>query len=962
MRFFRSIAISVLAVLAGISVVSRAYAQGENSQNGKQESKDSLVVLLSSKSAQMVDIAGASYRKVVGPARFLHNGTYLLCDTALWNVETKIIEAWGNVSILQDETVLTSDKLTYIIDRDLAEFRGSVVQLTDKDHNTLRTRHLDYNTADSVAIFQNGGAMRDKDGQIIESRNGTYDSKVKTFTFENNVNMFTDSIFVKTRSLIYESDKDLATFGFATDVWKDENMLSSNRGWYNRAQETFFFTDDVHLMSEDQEGWCDSLFFYRNTSNIDMLGNAQVTDTTRNIFGLAGRIEYVDSIAKVTMTRKPAVISETSEQDGSIDTLYLGAEKLVYYTLKMCDIDSLAVLDAQKRLKDLDVDPVGEFRRKAAEAAAKAAEEAAKEDPNYRPKDQQKGDKPSASAAQAKPSASAAQAKPSASTAQAKSSDGPAKPAGPTAGLGAGSKTGLGAGPTRSQLPAMQKGGLGRDSLMKSDSLMRSDSLPMRDSLPARDGLMFSDSLMVADRHALSDSPAFADGPEFVDRHALSDSLAFADSLMVEEELIVEEPKDTTKIGFLEAIRNVKIYKKDMQVVCDSLVYSDLDSLGRMFKNPIIWQDVTRQYTADSISVVVKNNAMEKASLMSNAFISIQEDQTHYDQIKGTEMLAYFDDNGALKRFDVLGGASALFYIQENDALATVNKPESKMLSATFKDGEIQRIYYFEAAKNDAYPIVQMSADEQQLKGFNWAPDKRPADRNAVTPLSLRPSDRKEYERRPRAQFRQTDIYFPGYMKDVYRQMEVRDSLKQVRERDRQIEEARAAAQARRDSIALADSLVKVAELAKADSIAVADSISKAEKEAIAVADSLKTVADTSAVKEVAEKVMTPEEIKAAEKAAKKAAAEKAKAEKKAAKAAQKKAKQEALEAKWAELDQRDANKAAEKAAKKLEKERKRKRKALESQAAQQRRDIETLEKYRLKFEQQKSRESKSGK
>ena len=953
MKFFRSIAISVLAVLAGISVVSRAYAQGENSQNGKQESKDSLVVLLSSKSAQMVDIAGASYRKVVGPARFLHNGTYLLCDTALWNVETKIIEAWGNVSILQDETVLTSDKLTYIIDRDLAEFRGSVVQLTDKDHNTLRTRHLDYNTADSVAIFQNGGAMRDKDGQIIESRNGTYDSKVKTFTFENNVNMFTDSIFVKTRSLIYESDKDLATFGFATDVWKDENMLSSNRGWYNRAQETFFFTDDVHLMSEDQEGWCDSLFFYRNTSNIDMLGNAQVTDTTRNIFGLAGRIEYVDSIAKVTMTRKPAVISETSEQDGSIDTLYLGAEKLVYYTLKMCDIDSLAVLDAQKRLKDLDVDPVGEFRRKAAEAAAKAAEEAAKEDPNYRPKDQQKG---------AKPSASAAQAKPSASTAQAKSSDGPAKPAGPTAGLGAGLKTGLGAGPTRSQLPAMQKGGLGRDSLMKSDSLMktdslmRSDSLPMRDSLPARDGLMFSDSLMVADRHALSDSPAFADSLAF------SDSLAFADSLMVEEELIVEEPKDTTKIGFLEAIRNVKIYKKDMQVVCDSLVYSDLDSLGRMFKNPIIWQDVTRQYTADSISVVVKNNAMEKASLMSNAFISIQEDQTHYDQIKGTEMLAYFDDNGALKRFDVLGGASALFYIQENDALATVNKPESKMLSATFKDGEIQRIYYFEAAKNDAYPIVQMSADEQQLKGFNWAPDKRPADRNAVTPLSLRPSDRKEYERRPRAQFRQTDIYFPGYMKDVYRQMEVRDSLKQVRERDRQIEEARAAAQARRDSIALADSLVKVAELAKADSIAVADSISKAEKEAIAVADSLKTVADTSAVKEVAEKVMTPEEIKAAEKAEKKAAAEKAKAEKKAAKAAQKKAKQEALEAKWAELDQRDANKAAEKAAKKLEKERKRKRKALESQAAQQRRDIETLEKYRLKFEQQKSRESKSGK
>ena len=897
-KIFRSIAIVVLAVLAGISVVSRAYAQDDKGKNGNQESKDSLVVLLSSKSAQMVDIAGASYRKVVGPARFLHNGTYLLCDTALWNVETKIIEAWGNVSILQDETVLTSDKLTYIIDKDLAEFRGSIVQLTDKDHNTLRTRHLDYNTADSVAVFQNGGAMRDKDGQIIESRNGTYDSKVKTFTFENDVNMFTDSIFVKTRSLVYESDKDLATFGFATDVWKDDNMLSSNRGWYNRAQETFFFSDRVHLMSEDQEGWCDSLFFYRNTSNIDMLGNAQVNDTTRNVFGLAGRIEYVDSIAKVTMTRKPAVISETTEEDGSTDTLYLGAEKLVYYTLKKCDIDSLVVLDAEKRLKDLDVDPVGEFRRKAAEAAAKAAEEAAKEDPNYRPKDAQKSSKP------AGPSKPESLGKPS----------NPNKPAGPAGGLGAGPA----AGPSRPQLPSMQKPGAARDSLVKSDSLMRPDSLPLRDSIPAIDSLMLPDSLMAAD------------------------SLMITDSLEVEEP-VVEEPKDTTKIGFLEAVRNVRIYKKNMQVVCDSLLYTDLDSLGRLFEKPMIWQDITRQYSADSISVVVKNQAMEKASLMGNAFISIKEDDKHYDQIKGTEMLAYFDDKGALKRFDVLGGASALFYIEENDVLATVNKPESKMLSAVFNNGELQKIYYFETAKNDAYPIVQMSAEDQQLKGFNWQPEKRPADRNAVTPLELRPSQRSFYSRRPRAQFKQTDIYFPGYMKDVYRQMVVRDSLKSVRARDRQIAEARAAAQAKRDSIALADSLVKVAAKVKADSIAVADSISKAAKEAIAVADSLKTVVDTAAVKDVVEKVMTPEEVKAAEKAAK---------------AAKKKAKQEALEAKWAELDQRDANKEAAKAAKKLEKERKRKRRALEGQAAQQRRDIETLEKYRLKYEQQKSRKS----
>ena len=817
--------------LVAIFAVLPLFAQQQ------EEQQDSLIWLMSAKSAKMVDVEGGRYRQVIGPARFLHNGTYLICDTALWNMETKIIDAWGNVSILQEETVLTSDKLTYLIDQDLARFRGSVVQLTDKDHNTLRTRHLDYNTKDSVAVFMNGGSMRDKDGQIIESRNGTYDSKIKLFTFENDVNMFTDSIFVKTRRLEYESDFNLARFGAGTNAWQDDNMLSSEKGWYDRNREVFLFHDDVHVMTPDQEGWCDSLYFFRIPQDVEMLGNAQVTDTTRNVFSLAGRLQYQDSLSKVTMTRKPAVITQTEEEDGSIDTVYLGSEKLVYYTMKKCDISASVIEASEKRLSDLNVDPVGEFRKKAAEAAAKAAEEAALQDPNYKAKQ----------AATAKRGSAA---------------------------------------------PPLQ------DSVRREIPLMT----PSVDSLAAS----VPDSL------------------------ALTDSLSTADSVDV-------VPPDTTKIGFLEALKNVRIYKKNMQVVCDSLVYSDLDSLARLFKEPIIWQEQVRQYTADSITVVISDGAMEKASLMSNAFITIQEDSILFDQIKATEMLAFFDEKGGLKRFDALGGASAVFFIEENDALATVNKTDSKMLSATFKDGEIQRIYYYDAPKNDGYPVVQLSDEEQRLKGFSWQPEKRPADRNAVTPLSLRPSERISYSARPKATFRQTDIYFPGYMSDVYRQIEVRDSLRAVRERERQIAEAQAAQRARLDSLALADSLASKDAIELSDSLAVADSIS--------VTDSL-SVSDSLA----SEKVLTPEELAKAEK-------EHLKADKKAAREAARKKKQEEREARWAELDKRDAEKAAAKETKRLEKERKRKIKALEDAARQAEKDARTLEKYRLKYEKQKARE-----
>ncbi len=865
-----------------------------SAQNQAQEDKDSLVVLLSSKSAQTVDVDGARYRKVVGPARFLHNNTYLLCDTAYWNVETQIIDAWGNVSILQDETVLTSDNLQYLIDEDLAKFRGSVVQLTDKDHNTLRTRHLDYNTKDSLAIFMNGASMRDKDGQIIESRNGTYDSKIKKFTFEWDVNMFTDSIFVKTRELVYESDLDLATFGSATDAWQDDNMLSSNMGWYDRSRELFFFSKDVHVMSEDQEGWSDSLYFHRNTSDVEMLGNAQITDTTRNVFALAGRLHYQDSLSKVTMTRKPAVISQTEEEGGTVDTVYLGADKLVYYTQMRFQIDSAKVIDSEKRLKSLETDPVGTFRRKAAEEAAKAKEEAMKDDPNYQgAKNAAKG--------------------------------GANRPAGP-----GGRKTSA-APPDSTETAPKTKHNIPRMEL----------STPQADSLNT-----ISDSLSIpaVPTDSLAGAPVLNDSLAALaaDSLRIADSLALADSL-------ARIPKDSTKIGFLEAIGKVKIYKKNMQVVRDSLLYSDLDSLARLFKEPIVWQETVRQYTADSISLVVKGGAMEKASLMSNAFITIEEDSTHFDQIRGAEMLAFFNDKGTLERFDVLGGASALFFLEENGTLATVNKTDSKMLSAVFKDGEIQRIYYFEEAKNDGYPVVQLKGEERELKGYNWQPEKRPADRNAVTPLSLRPSERSSYSARPKTSFKYTDFYFPGYMDDVYRQIEVRDSLRQVRERERAIAERN---RERLDSLALADSLALGDSLAVKDSLALADSLgvaadSLAVKDSLAVSDSL--AVNAAAADSLSNKAMTPEEIKA-EKA-------RQKAEKKAALEKKRKERREKKEARWAELDKRDAEKLAAKEEKKKAKERIRKRKALEKAAKEAAKDNETLERYKRKFEKQKARE-----
>ena len=83
---------------------------------GRKPKEESVFRLVSADRAEQTELGSLSYRIVKGNARFLHNDTYLLCDSASWNVSARTIEAFGHVRVVQDETMLTSDEMLYLID------------------------------------------------------------------------------------------------------------------------------------------------------------------------------------------------------------------------------------------------------------------------------------------------------------------------------------------------------------------------------------------------------------------------------------------------------------------------------------------------------------------------------------------------------------------------------------------------------------------------------------------------------------------------------------------------------------------------------------------------------------------------------------------------------------------------------------------------------------------------------
>ncbi len=811
------------------------------------EQSDSLLRLLSADYIEQVEIDEDLMRKAAHPV-FLHNGTYLQSDTALWSQNNKIINFFGNVRMIQGDAELTSEKLDYYIDDDLAQFRGPLIELRNKEDNILRTRVLDYNTKDSLAVFRNGASMRSSDGQIIESDEGTYSNALSLFTFNGHVNMYTDSVFVRTSELDYDSKQEVARFKVPIYFWKDENMLKARRGWYRRGDETFFFTGDVHGLGETQETWSDTLYYYRALNDVKMLGRVQMQDSSRNVASVSNYMYYKDTLSRVTLC-DDAAVALWERKEERVDTTYCGADTLVYYAVKRCDIPQSELDNASKRLENIMGDPVSEFRKR----ASKEAEDNKNRDKN--------------------------------------NGIGGARQGGAAARNGGNApKPGGGEGRPGKKDSSGPDAAAGLDSL-KTGPLTDSLKLAAPDSLSLR-----LDSLSVP-----------------------------VDSLSAAADTLVLPPPDTTKVGFMYGRGKVKIFRSDMQVVCDSVRFNELDSIARFHINPIVWNEGRRQYTADSLFVLVKKEGIDRANLMSNAFVTVQEDSLYYDQIKSTELLAYFGSEGELTRFDALGGVSCIFYLEENGELASVAKVEGKMMSTLLRDGELDRTYYFDQPKNNIYPIAQLAEKDRFLKGYTWQPELKPMGKEDITNLELRPSERSSMEREEHPDFPQTGIYFPGYMASVREQLALarqRKAAKGV------VEDSRTEVPA--DSLAFSPDTLK---LHSRDSLLSADLDSLSRKP---FRDSLDVDIARDSVALSAAPAPDPKELKKAER-------EKKRQQRIAEK-----------EARWAELDARDAAKAAEKERRKNEKKMRRVLRKLAIQAKEDARDKALLDKYVEFYQKQK--------
>ncbi len=283
----------------------------------------------------------------------------------------------------------------------------------------------------------------------------------------------------------------------------------------------------------------------------------------------------------------------------------------------------------------------------------------------------------------------------------------------------------------------------------------------------------------------------------------VTDSLKIqtADSLSVKDSILVEA--DTAFVTFVEAYHKLRLFRGDIQAVADSLVYTNLDSIARFYVKPILWSDTTNQVTSDSMQLLIVDNALKKANFLSNAFIATQEDSVHYNQIKSTEMMAFFNNND-IYRFDALGGVTSAFYLQEDSIFTSINIEESKLMTARFKNRELQHVRSISDVKSDVRPLFNLPLSDQRLRGFEWYDTLRPKSRSEITTRTVRSSQRHLLTATPFPAYNYTGRFFKERRDSIFAYKHRLDSLIAANKWARQM--ARMQKQ-QADSIAMADSI-----------------------------------------------------------------------------------------------------------------------------------------------------------
>jgi lipopolysaccharide export system protein LptA len=267
---------------------------------------------------------------IAGGVRLRQGPTFFSCDSAVINGANNTFEAFGNVYINDSDTTrIWADYLKYLTDRRIAYFTGNV-RLTD-GVATLTTRELDYDVANNIGEYRNGGRVVNKKS-VLTSREGTYYTDLRDIYFRNNVELKDPAYELKTESLLYNTGTQVARFITETLI-KDstKRVIRTSEGFYDVANNKAEFTSKNFIQDGSMTVTGDRIASDDASGVFQVDGRGVLIDTAQGINILADRIFANKKTDAFLATKKPLMIIRQDK-----DSIYITADTL--FSARLTDL------------------------------------------------------------------------------------------------------------------------------------------------------------------------------------------------------------------------------------------------------------------------------------------------------------------------------------------------------------------------------------------------------------------------------------------------------------------------------------------------------------------------------------------------------------------------------------------------------------------------------------------------
>ena len=252
-----------------------------------------------------------------------HEGGNLWCDKAFYYGKENSLEAYGNVKLVQADTVKLSSKyIQYNGDSQLAFASGNVIlQSPDSE---IKTDTLYFDRAKQEAFYNNNGTVKQDTTLTITSKIGRYYMTTKKMKFVNDVVLKNDDAVIKSNYFdYYENEKQAYLYGPSTITTK-ESVTYCEKGFYDTNKKIGYAVKNSKINYDNREVIGDSLYFDNNKNFASATNNIKVTDTLNNSIITGHYAEVYKQKDSVFITKRALAVTVQEK-----DSIYIHADRIM---------------------------------------------------------------------------------------------------------------------------------------------------------------------------------------------------------------------------------------------------------------------------------------------------------------------------------------------------------------------------------------------------------------------------------------------------------------------------------------------------------------------------------------------------------------------------------------------------------------------------------------------------------